>query len=76
MLLQIGSRPELLAADIAQVGFVSRVNSLVPDQVAYLYESPWFRNLSTYLAEGLAAVFVVADVWSLLVVDSLVLLQR
>lgn len=36
VLLQVGARSELLAAEAACVGFLPRVDPLVPYQIAYL----------------------------------------
>lgn len=62
MLLEVGSTGELLVAVLTLEGFFTRVNSLVPNEIAYL-------------AECLVAAFVVALVGFLLVMDPRMLLQ-
>lgn len=63
MLLQIGTRGKFLGAVGAFEGLISRVDTLMPDQIRHL-------------RERLGAARVVAWVWLLLIVNSRVLLKR
>ena len=91
VLLQIGTWGELLVADLANVRFLSSVDTLMSDEVRYLYwddasysrtQSPHHRYLwgrwvakISYLRESLIAPRVLAAIRFLFVVDSGVLLQ-